>query len=226
MHFFQQKKILIAGGFLCLAFACIHLGWVFLYTPIEINQGIAQKIMYVHVPSILTAYFFIGILFFSSLGYLLKNKEGYDLVAQAAAEIAVLNLFLALITGSLWGKPTWNTYWTWDARLTLTLIMFLLFCGYLTYRKLGQYSLKTRQGSGLIAILGFFSIPLNHLAVKWFRSIHQPSTLFASSPKIDAELYYPLVFSIVFFLVFFLYFFWLRFLLEQKKRSYLSKIFT
>lgn len=189
--------------------------------PPDAVQGEVQKIMYLHVPTILAAYLFLAIAFFCSLGYILKGrgKHSLDAAAQAAVEIGVLNLAISLITGALWGKPTWNTYWTWDARLTLTLVIFLLYSGYLIYRKIGRYSEKVRQGSALLAIFAFFSIPLNHMAVNWFRSIHQPSTIFAKKNAIDPEFMLPLQTSILLVGAFFLYIFWLRLRLEHKKQQ-------
>ncbi|MBL0691405.1 MAG: cytochrome c biogenesis protein CcsA [SAR324 cluster bacterium] len=213
-------------GYLTISWGIIAYGWVFLFTSIEVNQGISQKIMYLHVPVILTSYLAILVLFISSIGYLLTLKSNYDMLAVASAEQAVLYLAIALISGSIWGKPTWNTYWTWDARLTISLITFIFFSGYLLFRFLGPVGEKQSKAAAVLAILGFFAVPLNHLAVNWFNTLHQKTTIFRSDPLIDNELYYPLLACMAFFFFLFLWLLILRVKLGIYKKKHLIKLFS
>ena len=124
------------------------------------------------------AYLAIFGVFIFSIGYLWKPDETYDIFSITFAELGALFSLIALVSGSIWGKPTWNTYWTWDARITFTLILFLIFVGYSLLRYLADDSIAIAKSSAIIGICGFFSVPLNHL-VKWWRTLHQPSSIFA-----------------------------------------------
>ena len=123
-----------------LLFTLLYFWVVFYWSPLEINQGYVQKIMYLHVPSIFMAYLAIFGVFIFSIGYLWKPNETYDVFSITFAELGALFSLIALISGSIWGKPTWNTYWTWDARITFTLILFLIFVGYSLLRYLADDS--------------------------------------------------------------------------------------
>jgi len=104
--------------------------WVFLKLPIETSQGFPQKIMYLHVPSVITTYLAFFIVFVYSIAYLWKRELMFDQIAKASAEVGLVFCALVLITGAIWGRTTWGTYWVWDARLTTTLLLFLIFMGY------------------------------------------------------------------------------------------------
>ena len=149
---------------------------------------------------IFMAYLAIFGVFIFSIGYLWKPDETYDIFSITFAELGTLFSLIALVSGSIWGKPTWNTYWTWDARITFTLILFLIFAGYSLLRYLADDSVAIAKSAAIIGICGFFSVPLNHLAVKWWRTLHQPSSIFSQKNSISAELKYFLLFSFVYFL--------------------------
>lgn len=154
--------------------------------PPDAVQGQVQRIMYLHVPSVLTAYLAFTVVFVASLLYLWKRELRYDAVAVSSAEIGVLFTGITLATGSIWGKPTWGVWWTWDARLTITAILFATFVGYLMLRAFAEEPQAAARYGAVLAILGFLNIPLNHFAVQWWRTLHQPSTLLrAGGPSID-----------------------------------------
>ena len=195
------------------------------WSPLEINQGYVQKIMYLHVPSIFMAYLAIFGVFIFSIGYLWKPDETYDIFSITFAELGALFSLIALVSGSIWGKPTWNTYWTWDARITFTLILFLIFVGYSLLRYLADDSIAIAKSSAIIGICGFFSVPLNHLAVKWWRTLHQPSSIFSQKNSISTELKYFLLFSFVYFLCLLCFMFFARLRLEKQKREWKRSLF-
>ena len=208
-----------------LLFTLLYFYVIFYCSPLEINQGYVQKIMYLHVPSIFMAYLAIFGVFIFSIGYLWKPDETYDIFSITFAELGALFSLIALISGSIWGKPTWNTYWTWDARITFTLILFLIFVGYSLLRYLADDSVAIAKSSAIIGICGFFSVPLNHLAVKWWRTLHQPSSIFSQKNSISAELKYFLLFSFVYFLCLLCFMFFARLRLEKQKREWKRSLF-
>lgn len=163
----------IAAGLLLLT--GLYLG--LLVVPPDAVQGDVQRIMYLHVPSIVTAYVAFFVVFCTSILYLWKRDLRLDAVAVASAEIGVVLTGITLATGMIWGKPTWGVWWTWDARLTLTAILFTIYVGYLMLRAFAEDREAGARYGAVLAILGFLDIPLNHFAVYWWRTLHQPSSL-------------------------------------------------
>src|SRR5258706_1044457 len=125
----------ILGG-LAVVFIAAGLYLALVHAPPDAYQGEVQRIMYLHIPSILTAYLSFFIVFVGSCLYLWKRERRDDILARSAAEIGVLFTALTIIEGSIWGRPTWGVWWTWDARLTLTAILLMIFAGYLMLRSL------------------------------------------------------------------------------------------
>jgi len=194
---------------------------IFFWSPVEVNMGFVQKIMYIHVPSIWTSYLAFLIAFISSVLYLWKRKESFDIVALSAVEIGVIFCGFALITGALWAQPTWNTYWTWDARLTATLILLLIYCGYLLLRRMSDFGEQQARLAAVVAIIGFLDIPLIHLSVTWWRTLHQPSTVFSTNKNvIDTPLLVTLMFSLAIFTMLFGFLLLTRIDLEKKNRFF------
>jgi len=172
----QGKPRRVLGG---LAFLFILLGLYFalIEAPPDAYQGEVQRIMYLHIPSILTAYLSFLIVFIGSCLFLWKRERRDDILAHSAAEIGVLFTGLTIIEGSIWGKPTWGVWWTWDARLTLTAILFLIFVGYLMLRSLVEDEDRAAICSAVLGIVGFIDIPLIHMSVYWWRTLHQPPSI-------------------------------------------------
>jgi heme exporter protein C len=147
------------------------------YAPREAVQGNVQRIMYLHVPSVLTAYLAFGLVLVGSIGYLATRRPGWDRLAAGAGEIGVLFTGLTIVSGSIWGKPTWGTWWTWDARLTSTAVLFCVYVGYLLLRSLIEDPDARSRYAAVVGILGAVNIPIVHFSVKWWRALHQPSTI-------------------------------------------------
>lgn len=155
----------------------------FLYAPREAVQGNVQRIMYLHVPSVLTAYLAFGLVLLGSIAYLATRRPGWDRFAGSAGEIGVLFTGLTIVSGSIWGKPTWGTWWTWDARLTSTAVLFLVYVGYLLLRSLIDDPDARARYAAVVGILGAVNIPIVHFSVKWWRALHQPSTILGPEPS-------------------------------------------
>jgi heme exporter protein C len=194
--------------------------WVFLFTPIELEQGFVQKIMYIHVPSVIVTYFAFFVTFACSIAYLWKRILTFDRIAKVSAEIGLLFCAMVLITGAVWGRPTWGTYWVWDARLTTTLLLFLIFVGYFLLRASVFDRDKQARFASVVGIIGFLDIPIIHKSVEWWRTLHQPSTLFkvqdgAAKPAMPPELLYPLIGCMLAMLLFYGYLLLLRWQMED-----------
>ncbi|MFW2331025.1 MAG: cytochrome c biogenesis protein [Nitrospinota bacterium] len=145
------------------------------FAPTESFMGLPQKIFYYHVPIALFCIFSFFITFVASIGFLVTKNFIYDSIAFVATEIGMLLGTLILITGVFWAKPVWGVWWTWDPRLTTTLVLWLIFAGYLVLR--AQVPDRQRRGlySAIIGIVGFVDVPLVHFSVKlWSRGIHPP----------------------------------------------------
>lgn len=214
----------IFGILLILAIA--GCGWmIFFWAPIEASMGIVQKIMYIHLPSVWIAFLSFFIAFIASIGYLWKRKESFDILASCTVEIGVVFCGVGLASGSIWGKPTWNTYWSWDARVTTTLILFLIFVGYILLRRFTTHGEQQARLSAVVAIVGFLDIPLIHMSVVWWRTLHQPPTILSAQKNlIDRPLAIMLLISLLTFSLLFAYLLSMRVDIEKKTRTYLKEI--
>ncbi|MEY3680443.1 MAG: cytochrome c-type biosis protein CcmC [Actinomycetota bacterium] len=148
-------------------------------TPADINQGESVRIMYAHVPGAWLAYLAFVVTAFSSAMYLFRRTRSlaWDRVAGASAEIGVLFMGISLVTGMLWGRLTWGTFWTWDARLTTTAFLFITYVGYLAVRNLGGTHHQRARRSGVLALLAVLEIPLVHFSVRLWNSLHQEASV-------------------------------------------------
>jgi heme exporter protein C len=157
-----------------------------LASPSEAVQGDAQRLMYLHVPAAWTAYLAFAAVLVSSLGYLIWRDPRWDRAGRAAAEIGVGLTALAIAVGSVWGRAVWGVWWTWDPRLVTTVFLLLVYCGYLALRGTGPDRAAAFRAA-VLGVVGFAMVPLVHLSVVWWRSLHQQATLLAPSarPPID-----------------------------------------
>jgi heme exporter protein C len=150
-----------------------------LTSPAEGDMGHLQKIMYVHVPAAWMTFlsFFVVLVF--SVKYLWQRRENDDLIAASAAEVGATFNGLTLILGMIWGRPAWGVWWVWDARLTSTLVLFLIFVGYLALRAFTEDPQQKARWSAAVGAIGALNVPIVYMSVKWWRTLHQPP----SSPE-------------------------------------------
>ena len=150
-------------------------------SPPDQDMGHLQKIMYVHVPAAWNAFIAFFVVAIASLLYLWKGRERDDLLAASAAEVGTLFTGLTLALGSIWGRPTWGVWWTWDPRLTSTAVLFLVFVGYLSLRSFVEDADRRAQWSAAVGLLGALNVPIVYMSVRWWRTLHQmqssPSTV-------------------------------------------------
>lgn len=169
-------------------------------TAPDIFQGDRARLLYVHVPVATVMNVGFGVTALGSAMWLWKKSRWWDTVAVASAEVGVVFTAITLVNGSLWGRATWGTYWTWDARLTSTALLFLLYLGYLTVRRLPADVTARNRRSAWIALLAFVDVPIVYYSVDWWRSLHQEATL-AVNTQIEGLMLFTLMFGIVVALV-------------------------
>lgn len=175
---------------------------VFAVSPPDYQQGETVKIMYIHVPSAWLAMMAYGLVAVSSFGLLVFRHPLADVSAKAAVPIGAAFTFLALFTGSLWGKPMWGTYWVWDARLTSVLILFFLYLGLMALRSSLDDESTAAKLTAVLALVGVAILPIIKFSVDWWNTLHQPSTAFTST--VDPSMRVPLlIMALGFTLLFF-----------------------
>jgi heme exporter protein C len=187
-----------AGATLFIAYA-MYL--VFFVAPPDYQQGETVKIMYIHVPAAWLAMMGYTIVAVSSFGLLVFRHPLADVSAKAAAPIGAAFTLAALVTGSLWGKPMWGTYWVWDARLTSVLILFFLYLGLIALRSSLEDESLAGKLTAVLALVGVAILPIIKFSVDWWNTLHQPSTGFTSS--VDPSMRTPLLLSAVGFTLLF-----------------------
>lgn len=160
------------------------------YTPVEANQGIAQKIFYVHVPAAFTALWIsVPATAFAGLLYLWLHDVRLDRFAAASAEVSLVFCLITIITGPIWAKPIWGAWWTWDGRLTLTLFLFFLLLGYQTMRAAIRDPMERARFSSVLGVMGLVLVPFIHLSVYLWRGLHpKPIVLKPSAPSLPPEM--------------------------------------
>ena len=162
---------LILGG-VTLAALLLSMYATFLYAPVEKTMGAVQKIFYLHLPLAMLSFVAFFIVFVASIAYLYTRATRWDIWAQCAAELGVVFCTLVLITGSIWAKPAWNVWWTWDPRLTTVLILWCMYVAYLMLRKLLKSGDKTSNIAAVFGIVSFVNVPITFLAIRMWRTIH------------------------------------------------------
>ncbi len=166
-----MQTLLIPFQLLTYVLMLLALYTIFIYAPVEKTMGVIQKIFYIHVPSAFLAYLAFFITFIASIIYLYRKDPKWDTVAHCAVETGVIFCTIVLITGPIWARPIWNVWWTWDPRLTTTLILWFTYVAYLMLRR----SVKENRRANLAAvfgIIGFINVPITFFSIRLWRTIH------------------------------------------------------
>ncbi|KQY98025.1 heme transporter HemC [Pseudolabrys sp. Root1462] len=176
------------------------------YAPDDYQQGATVKIMFLHVPAAWLAMMGWGLMTVAAFGTLVWRHPLADVTAKAAAPIGAAFTFICLVTGSLWGRPMWGTYWVWDARLTSVLVLFLLYLGMLALYWTADDPNRSARAAAILALVGAINIPIIKFSVDWWNTLHQPaSVLRMGGSAIDASILVPLlVMALAFTLLFLL----------------------
>ncbi len=193
---------------------------VFFWVPTEASQGIIQMVFYVHVPSAIMAFLAFVIVAFTGALYLWLGDDRLDQIGVCAAEGGMIFTTAVLLTGPLWGRVAWGTYWTWEPRLTLTLVLWFIYLGYFLVRASTQNPERGKRFAAVVGIVGALDIPLIHLSVLWFRSMHPgPVVLQPGSSSLAPPMVTTLMVGMFSFLLLFLGLLAFRYALESATRA-------
>jgi heme exporter protein C len=189
--------------------------------PVEKQMGVVQKIFYFHVPSAYSMYLGFGLCAIASAVYLVKRDDRWDALAVAAAEIGALFCIIVLITGPLWGRKAWGTYWTWDPRLTTTLLAGMIYFAYVVLRSFGGSGEVEKRFAAGLAIFGLLDLPVIHYSVQRWRGTH-PTVITGKGGGLHPDMYPPLILSFIVFTLLFTLLVWVRVRAERLNQRYLT----
>jgi len=179
----------------------VAIGMIFFYAPLEKTMGSVQKIFYFHLPLAFSAFLSFFVAFVAGIMYLRTRRQIWDARLAASVEIGVVFTTLVLITGSLWGKPIWNTYWTWDPRLTTSLILWFIYASCLILRSAVEEEGKRATYCAVMAIVGFVDVPIVFFSARLWRSIH-PVVIRSDSVGLESSMLITLLVCMVAMLTF------------------------
>ena len=185
----------------------VNVYLIFMVAPTDAGLGNVQRVFFFHVPMAIMSFLAFGVVFVASIGYLVGRKPGWDRVAHASAEVGLVFVSLALVTGIIWARPVWGVWWTWEPRLTTTLILWLIYAGYLIIRSYAPNRERGAVYSAVVGIVGFVDVPIVYYSVQWWRSIHPSAVIgpLADSGALEPVMQVVLLVSFMAFLALFVY---------------------
>ncbi len=204
----RDKILSILIGLAAVAMV-ISLYLVFVYVPTERTMGDVQRIFYFHVPSAWVGFLAFLIAFVAGIGYLLRREWRWDAIGAASVEIGIVFSTIALVTGSLWARPTWNTWWTWDPRLTTTLILWIYYVSLLLLRRMVESQERQARFGAVLSIVGFVNVPIVFLAIRLWRTIH-PVLFTSEGFSLEPSMLLTLLVSLLTFTLLYLCLLWVR----------------
>jgi heme exporter protein C len=176
----------------------IGLGWGFFVAPEDYQQGDTVRIMYLHVPAAWLGMAMYAMMAISALGTLVWRHPLADVAQRAAAPIGAVFALVCLITGALWGKPMWGTYWVWDARLTSMLILLLMYCGIMALWSVLEDQAEAARAVAIITLVGTINLPIIKFSVDYWNTLHQPASVFRlDGPKLHSSMLWPLLIAAI-----------------------------
>jgi heme exporter protein C len=188
-----------------LGCAVFGLYYGLVVAPDDYQQGAMVKVMYIHVPAAIMASMVYGFMAVMSASFLIWRHSLADVLAREAAPIGAVFTLICLVTGMLWGKPTWGAYWVWDARLTSMLILLLLYAGYLALASSGDHAERVKVACAWLALIGSINLPIIRYSVEWWNSLHQGQSLnLIGKSSVDPSMLFPLQLMIVAFVALFI----------------------
>jgi heme exporter protein C len=187
-------------------FIVADLFLIFLWAPIEQVMGPIQKVFYIHVPAIWVGFLALFIVLLSSIMYLIRRDKKWDHRASSAAEIGVVFITIGIITGAIWGKPVWGTWWTWDPKLTTTFILWVIYIAYLVVRSYAPNRDQAARWGAVIGVIGAFDIPIVYMAANWWRTLHPElvTGALAEGGGLEARMEITFYFSVIAFTLLFI----------------------
>ncbi len=172
--------------------------WALLFAPPDYQQGNSVRIMYIHVPAAVLAQSGYAMMAGAAAAYLIWRIKLADMAVEAIAPVGASITFLALMTGALWGKPTWGTWWEWDARLTSTLVLFFLYVGMMALRAALNRQATAGRACAILALVGVVNLPIIKYSVEWWYTLHQPASFsLTARPTMPMEMWLPLLVMVI-----------------------------
>tara|TARA_B100000579_G_C22717632_1_gene797722 strand:- start:40 stop:753 length:714 start_codon:yes stop_codon:yes gene_type:complete len=223
----KEKINILAYIFIIIIF--VGLIYSLFLSPPDYIQGDSVRIMYVHVPSSFIALGCFALIGITSLLNLVFKIKFMPLISKSLAPIGLIFCLISIVTGSLWGKPTWGTWWAWDARLTSMLVLFLFYVAYILTWKIIKVYEKANKVSSIIGIIGTLNLPIIRYSVDWWNTLHQPSSItLTSAPSIHYTMLIPLIIMLIGMLLYSLVIFLMRYKIEVikfklNKKKFLNK---
>ncbi|KAA3619586.1 MAG: cytochrome C assembly protein [Calditrichaeota bacterium] len=212
------RKMQLILGVLLFVGMLFSLYNVFIMVPTEQKMGIVQRIFYFHVPSAMMSFMAFFTVAGFSIAFLVKRNAWHDRVAVACAEIGVLFTTIALITGSIWARPIWNTWWSWDARLTTFLILWFIYIAYLMLRDYVGEDQRGARFAAVFAIIGTVDIPIVYFSIRWWRTLHpKPVLAGGEGSGLHPDMAFALYFSMAVFFILYLFLVATRLRVENSK---------
>ena len=187
--YFLSKKCIPLFWVLTVTLTVVGLVLGLLYAPTDATQGDAYRIIFIHVPAAwMSMVLYVAMAFWAIIGLIFNARLAFRLSNSIAPTGAIMT-FIALWTGSLWGKPTWGTWWVWDARLTSELILLFLYIGYLSLYNAIEDERKANRAASLLAIIGVVNVPIIYFSVKWWNTLHQGASVTLTKTSMDSSMY-------------------------------------
>jgi len=202
-------------GLLTMLALAVSAALSLVISPPDARQGSLVRLMYVHVPAAWVAYLAFAVVFVSSVGYLRTGRTSWDRLAAASAEVGVVFTALTIVVGSIWARPVWGTWWTWDPRLTSTAVLLLIYTGYLAIRRIPEGPRRRARWAAVVGIVGFIDVPIVHLSVRWWRSLHQPPARLIGIPDVAPAMGAALAVAVMAFTLTYVYLVLVRVRLER-----------
>ncbi len=190
----------------------------FFIAPTEVQMGDVQRIFYFHVATAWVAFLAFFVVFLASIVYLRTKAQRWDILAVSAAEIGIVFTTLTLVSGSVWARSAWGTYWTWEPRLTTTLMLWLIYVSYLLLRGMVEEPDRRAAFAAVFGIIGFVDVPIVFMSIRWWRTLH-PQVVGSEGFDMEATMLPALFLSVIAFTVFFVYLLLLRDGLERSQQE-------
>ncbi len=194
----QDWPGIVLAGLSCVALF-VALWMVFFYAPREATMGDVQRIFYFHVSSAWVGFFAFFITFLAGIGYLARGERRWDIVAVSSIEVGLTFITMTVITGSLWARPTWGTYWTWEPRLTISAVQLLIYVSYVMLRRAIESPERKARFAAVYGIVAFVTVPLSWFAIRWWRTIHPDVLTSGEGMALASKMVQTLMFSIATF---------------------------
>ena len=214
----HERVLQLLTGSLALLFPA-HL-YLIATAPVELQMGVVQKIFYFHVPSAYAMYVGFTLAMIGSVGYLWRREAHFDALAVAGAEVGLLFCVIVLVTGPLWARNAWGTFWTWDPRLTTTLLAAMIFASFVALRSIGAAGEAEKRFASALGIVGFFLLPVIHYSVQAWRGQH-PTVIMNGGGGLHPGMVPPLLFGFLVFTVLAIVLVWTRARAEMVKHRLL-----